>query len=75
MKVQCLTLLALFASANAFAPLALNTAQRGPVTFLEATASEEAVKEAMAASEKFGKASKEARAAWDIVEEIDASTR
>ena len=74
MKIQCLPLLALFASANAFAPLSLNTAQR-PATFLAATASEEAVKEAMAASEKFGKASPEARAAWDIVEEIDASTR
>ena len=29
----------------------------------------------MAASEEFGKTSPEARAAWDIVEELDAANR
>ena len=37
--------------------------------------SAQAINEAMAASEKFGASSAEARAAWDVVEEIDASNR
>ena len=33
----------------------------------------EAIQEAMAASQKFGPTSKEARVAWEAVEEMDAS--
>ena len=33
----------------------------------------EAIQEAMAASKKFGPTSKEARVAWEAVEEMDAS--
>ena len=79
MKLQFLSLLALFASGSAFAPVAMvNTAgRRGLATtfVMASSASEEAVKDAMAAAEKYGKASPEARAAWDIVEEIDAANR
>ena len=72
MKVQCLALVSLFASATAFAPAAFVAR---PQSFLANTASEDAVAAATAATEKFGATSQEARAAWDIVEEIDASTR
>ena len=82
MKAQCLALfLTLLASGgNSFAPVALTTTKKAgasrPATLIMAsTASEDAVKAAMAAAEKYGKASPEARAAWDIVEEIDAATR
>ena len=44
------------------------------LTLLKAD-SAQAINEAMAASEKFGASSAEARAAWDVVEEIDASNR
>ena len=44
-----------------------------PSVYMMAESSEEAVAAAMAASEKFGKSSPEAAAAWETVEEIDAS--
>mmetsp|Transcript_33225 Transcript_33225/g.61185 ORF Transcript_33225/g.61185 Transcript_33225/m.61185 type:complete len:153 (-) Transcript_33225:471-929(-) len=67
-----LTSALLVASASAFAPSA--TFVRPSVSLFNARVdSSEAVKAAMEASEKFGKTSPEARAAWDIVEELDAS--
>ena len=71
MKLQIASLFALVASASAFAPASFGAR---PATLLKADAAD-AIKEAMAASEKFGASSPEARAAWDIVEEMDASTR
>lgn len=71
MMFQTLSLLALVASADAFAPAGFGARAS---TLLKAD-SAEAIKEAMAASEKFGASSPEARSAWDVVEEIDASTR
>ena len=71
MKCQIAFLLALAASTNAFAPSGFGARTS---TLLRADA-EQAIKEAQAASEKFGASSPEARAAWDVVEEIDASNR
>ena len=69
--IASLALLA--ASASAFAPASVPS--RAFRTTALAADSSEAIKEAMAASEKYGASSPEARAAWDIVEEMDASTR
>jgi len=59
------------ASSNAF--VVPRNVQRSVVSLGMATESEEAVKAAMSASEEFGKSSKEAAAAWALVEEIDAA--
>ena len=48
-------------------------AGRTAPTALFLTPVEDAIREAKAASEKFGASSPEAAAAWDIVEEMDAS--
>mmetsp|Transcript_40426 Transcript_40426/g.121806 ORF Transcript_40426/g.121806 Transcript_40426/m.121806 type:complete len:153 (-) Transcript_40426:1272-1730(-) len=67
-----LTSALLVASASAFAPSA--TFVRPSVALSNARVdSADAVNAAMEASEKFGKTSPEARSAWDIVEEMDAS--
>lgn len=62
-------------AANAFAPAAFGVAR--PVTSLNVDARPDTsglVKEAMEASKKYGATSKEARLAWETVEEMDAST-
>ena len=68
MKLQIIA--ALCASASAFAPTAF-TSGRGFA--LKASAAEEAIAAAKAASEKFGADSPEAAVAWEQVEEIDAA--
>jgi len=60
----------LIASADAFAPMHMGSRAS---TLLRVTESADAVKEAKAASEEFGATSPEARVAWELVEEIDAS--
>lgn len=64
--------LMLLSSADAFAPMRPVTRQ---ATFLASTiqTSEEAVTAAKEASDKFGATSKEARVAWELVEEIDSA--
>mmetsp|Transcript_24551 Transcript_24551/g.36010 ORF Transcript_24551/g.36010 Transcript_24551/m.36010 type:complete len:210 (+) Transcript_24551:58-687(+) len=66
-----LSQLVLAASASAFAPSAFTR----PSTLLHNARvdSAEAIADALAASKEFGPTSKEARVAWDIVEEMDAS--
>lgn len=60
------------AAVDAFAPAPMGV--RSSVhLFNERVDSSDAVKEAMAATEKFGATSPEAAAAWDVVEEMDAS--
>ena len=71
MKCQVAFLLALVASTNAFAPAGFGARTS---TLLKAD-SAQAIKDAQAASEKYGASSPEARVAWDLVEEIDASNR
>ena len=63
---------ALVATTTAFAPVSVSRPQLTK-TFMVDTA--KAIEEAMAASKEFGASSPEARAAWDIVEEMDASNR
>lgn len=64
-------------SASAFSPRSAFAARSTAITTtrLSMVDSSSAVKEALAASKKFGATSEEARAAWDIVEEMDASNR
>ena len=70
-----LALLALFAnSAQAFAPSINSNAGRHATTQLFVDSSQ-AIQDALAAAKEFGPSSPEARSAWDIVEEMDASTR
>lgn len=60
------------AACDAFAPAPMG--MRGSVRlFNQRVDSSDAVKAAMEASEKYGATSPEAAAAWDIVEEMDAS--
>ena len=64
---------ALVATTTAFAPISMSSRPQLTKTFMVDTA--KAIEEAMAASKEFGASSPEARAAWDIVEEMDASNR
>lgn len=60
------------AAVDAFAPTPMGI--RSSVRlFNQRVDSSDAVKAAMEATEKYGATSKEAAAAWDIVEEMDAS--
>ena len=73
MKLAISTFAVLVGSAVAFAPASFGVL-RSTALFDTTTAdSSEAVKNALEASKKFGATSKEARVAWEIVEEIDAS--
>lgn len=68
----------LIGSAAAFAPAPIvhpRTLSSSPTALFDTTAvdSSDAIKEALAASEKYGATSKEARIAWEIVEEMDSS--
>lgn len=74
MKIYLASIALLVASAHGFAPVPIGVRSRAP-TALCMSDSETAIKDAMAASKKHGATSPEARAAWDIVEEIDAATR
>ena len=71
MKISIALLAMAATSATAFTmPQA---AGRTVPTALFLTPVEEAIRDAKAATEKFGASSPEAAAAWDIVEEMDAS--
>jgi hypothetical protein len=70
MKISFALFLLSNVATNAFVPMA---SFERPSVNLMAESSEEAVAAAMAISEKFGKSSPEAAAAWETVEEIDAS--
>ena len=72
--MRILSLALSVASACAFMPTAFrhNAARSFSLSMVDSTA---AIEEAMAATKEFGSTSPEARAAWDIVEEIDASNR
>lgn len=74
MKLSFSLFVLLGASANAFVT---NTNGFGRPSFglSMSVDSSDAVKAAMEASEKFGKTSPEARMAWELVEELDASNR
>lgn len=76
MKVILLSLFPL--AATAFSPAALFGVSRAAIsTSLNVEIrpdTSDLVKEAMEASKKFGPTSKEARLAWETVEEMDAST-
>lgn len=63
----------LLASAHAFTPAAFGVSRSS--TALCMVQSADAVKAALEASKKYGATSVEARTAWDIVEEMDASNR
>lgn len=60
------------AAVDAFAPAPMGV-RPSVHLYNEKVDSSEAVKEAMAATKKFGATSPEAAAAWDVVEEMDAS--
>jgi hypothetical protein len=60
------------AAVDAFAPASVGV-RRSVHLYNKRVDSSDAVKEAMAATEKFGATSPEAAAAWDVVEEMDAS--
>ena len=67
-----LSLAALAATAvQGFAPAAISV--RPSTSLFDRPDSSEAVKAAMEASKKFGATSKEARMAWETVEEMDSS--
>lgn len=70
MKLSLTLVIACVASSQAFMT---NPMGRTSGTKLLASQDSEAVKDALEASRKFGPSSKEARVAWDIVEEIRAS--
>lgn len=72
MKLILATTTMFLASANAFAPTP-SFSRPSVALNLERGDDSTAVQEALAASKNFGAASKEARVAWDIVEEIRAS--
>lgn len=65
------TLLVMLSSVSGFAPNAVQT--RHSFVLKAHADSSKAIDEAMRLSKEFGSASPEARVAWDIVEEIDAS--
>ena len=71
MKFSLVFLAAVASSASAFAPSRFT---RSP-SALHMVDTSPAVQEALEASKKYGASSPEARAAWDIVEEMDASNR
>jgi|EP00979_Chaetoceros_neogracilis_P008020 hypothetical protein len=71
MKYTILVSSLLSSSASAF--LHTSKPRFGTTLNLERGDSQNAVKEALETSRKFGPQSKEARVAWDIVEEINAS--
>jgi hypothetical protein len=74
-KYRNMKLVGLFlvlAAVDAFAPAPMGV-RRSVHLYNERVDSSDAVKEAMAATEKFGATSPEAAAAWDVVEEMDAS--
>jgi hypothetical protein len=60
------------AAVDAFAPAPMGVRPSFHL-YNERVDSSDAVKDAMAATEKYGATSPEAAAAWDIVEEMDAS--
>ena len=62
----------LLGSATAFVPKT-SLQQRSYALFMQDTS--EAVKAAMDASETYGKTSPEAKAAWALLEELDAANR
>ena len=68
----CYTLLT---SAQAFAPQAIQFRSRQTAVFesVVPVENEEAIREAMRLSKEKGATSQEARVAWDIVEELNAS--
>lgn len=70
MKLQFALFLSLVSGSAAFAP-PMVSGRRASSLFIVDTS--KPIEEAMAASEEFGKSSPEARAAWDIVEELDAA--
>mmetsp|Transcript_68258 Transcript_68258/g.102948 ORF Transcript_68258/g.102948 Transcript_68258/m.102948 type:complete len:145 (-) Transcript_68258:219-653(-) len=72
MKLSTAILFASASVASAFAPSNM-FASRGQALFAGSEV-EEAIQAAKEASEKFGKTSPEAAAAWDVVEEIDAAS-
>mmetsp|Transcript_2601 Transcript_2601/g.5629 ORF Transcript_2601/g.5629 Transcript_2601/m.5629 type:complete len:177 (+) Transcript_2601:125-655(+) len=75
MKLTVALSLSLLTTGSAFAPIAMKktalTFSSPAVMFMQDTTA--AVEEAMEASETYGKASPEARAAWGLVEELDAA--
>ena len=64
----------LVVSARAFVPHAVSFGARQSITYtLQATSNEDAIQEALRISKENGATSQEARVAWDIVEELNAS--
>jgi len=64
----------LVVSARAFVPHAVPFGTRQSITYtLQATSNEDAIQEALRISKENGATSQEARVAWDIVEELNAS--
>ena len=71
MKISALILLTFASAASAFVPSV--SSSRASTTLAARPDASAAIQEALEASKKFGPTSKEARVAWDIVEELDAS--
>lgn len=71
-KMKLYIALSLIGSAAAFAPHASFVRPTISLSMVDSSAEVEA---AMEASEKYGKTSPEARQAWELVEELDASNR
>ena len=71
MKLSALILLTGASAASAFVPSP--SSGRGTTTLAARPDASSAIQEALEASKKFGPTSPEARVAWDIVEEMDAS--
>ena len=71
MKISALILLTGASAASAFVPSV--SSSRASTTLAARPDASAAIQEALEASKKFGPTSKEARVAWDIVEELDAS--
>jgi hypothetical protein len=76
LNIAVLFYMATSTATNAFAPsiISRQSSSLSLVSLLMQDTSK-AVEEAMAASEKYGKTSPEASAAWAIVEELDAANR
>ena len=70
MKISALLLLIGAAATSAFVP---GTSLRASTSLAARADATSAIQEALEASKKYGATSPEARVAWDIVEEIDAS--
>jgi len=75
--LSCLLIILAPTGVGAFIPRSVFAARPASVasTRLPMVDSSAAVQDALEASKKYGPTSAEARAAWDIVEEIDASNR